>query len=268
MYRAWASYDDRSSVTTDHFQQSAYQRDRMGAADRVLEDLRARILSGALERGARLPSEKELAVYYDVSAPTIREAIRALSAMSMVEVRHGAGTFVVAESSALMRSAMNAVVELENIDLPSIVDLSETLYLLAAGLAIEVATDEEIAGLREAAERFALPLDNAEYEAALETFLKVLVGLSHNRLLEAISTYLIETQMGLARDVAARVPSVWKRVAGPLAEDRLAVADALAARDRDRVHETVRHYVRHGRELVDKHVGGGQKKKRRVTKTP
>jgi DNA-binding FadR family transcriptional regulator len=253
-------------MTTDAFPTGAYRRDRTGAADRVLEDLRARILSGALERGARLPSEKELASHYDVSAPTIREAIRALSAMSMVDVRHGAGTFVVAESSALMASAMTAVVELENIDLISIIDLSETLYLLAAGLAVEVASDEEIARLREAAERFESPMDNEAFEAALETFLKRLVGLSHNRLLEVVSTYLIETQIRLARDVATRVPSAWKRVAGPLVNERLTIADALAARDREQVHEAVRRYMHRGREMVRRHTDVAARPK--VTKTP
>jgi DNA-binding FadR family transcriptional regulator len=248
-------------VSTDFFEAGAYRRDRTGAADRVLEDLRSRILSGALERGVRLPSEKELASYYEVSAPTIREAIRALSAMSMVEVRHGAGTFVVAESSALMTSAMTAVVELENIDLLSIFDLSETLYLQAASLAVDVASDEEIAGLRAAAERFESATDDDAFAAALEAFLKTLVGVSHNRLLEAISAYLIETQIRLARDAASRVPSAWKKIAGPLAAERLAIADALAGRDREQADEAVRVYMSRGRELVRRVAGDTSKPK-------
>jgi DNA-binding FadR family transcriptional regulator len=253
-------------VNTDFFQAGAYRRDRTGAADRVLEDLQARILSGALERGARLPSEKELASYYDVSAPTIREAIRALSAMSMVEVRHGAGTFVVAESSALMTSAMTAVVKLENIDLLSILDLSETLYLQAASLAVDVASDEEIARLREAAGRFDPRLDDDAFATSLETFLKMLIAVSHNKLLEAVAAYLIETQIGLAREVATKVPSVWKKIAGPLVRERLAIADALAARDRQQVDEAVRAYLRRGRELVRRNAGGTSG--REVTKRP
>jgi DNA-binding FadR family transcriptional regulator len=253
-------------VTTDFFHAGAYRRDRTGAADRVLQDLQARILSGALERGTRLPSEKELASYYDVSAPTIREAIRALSAMSMVEVRHGAGTFVVAESSALMTSAMTAVVKLENIDLLSILDLSETLYLQAARLAVDAASDEEIARLREAAGRFEAAADDEAFATSLEAFLKTLVAMSHNKLLEAVAAYLIETQIGLARDVATRVPSVWKKIAGPLAKERLAIADALASRDRGLLDEAVRTYMGRGRELVARNAGGTFGP--RVIKTP
>jgi DNA-binding GntR family transcriptional regulator len=97
-------------------------------------------------------------------------------------------------------------------------------------------------------------MDDDAFATALGVFLRTLVGLSHNRLLEAVSVYLIETQIGLARDVATRVPNVWKRVAKPLAEERLAIADALEARDRERVHEAVRTYMSRGRELVRKHA--------------
>src|SRR3978361_1338775 len=126
----------------------SYRRNRMSAADEVVKDIRAQILSRRLERGTRLPSEKELATHYDVSAPTIREAIRALSATSLVEARHGSGTYVTADGSALVSSALAAVVELEDIDLISVLDLSEVFYVKAVTIAVNEASDEELAALR------------------------------------------------------------------------------------------------------------------------
>jgi DNA-binding FadR family transcriptional regulator len=252
-------------LTADFFEGAPYQRDRTGAADQVLHDLRRRILSGDLPRGTRLPSEKELAAYYQVSSPTIREATRALSAMSLVDVRHGAGTFVTADASTLMAAAMTAVVELENIDLLSILELSETLYQQAVSLAIDVADDDDIKALREAAERFDSVKDDA-FAPALEAFLKALVATSHNRLLIALSTYLIETQISLARGVARDSPSVWKRVAGQLVEERLAVVRALEARDRAAATEAITVYLGRGRQLVRQNATNGRKRK--VTKRP
>jgi GntR family transcriptional repressor for pyruvate dehydrogenase complex len=241
------------AVNADFFAGAPYRRDRTGAADQVLHDLRTRILSGALPRGTRLPSEKELAAYYQVSSPTVREATRALSAMSLVDVRHGAGTFVTADSSTLMAAAMTAVVELESIDLHSILELSETLYQQAVALAIDVADDEEIQALREAAERF-YSVNDDEFARALEAFLKALVATSHNRLLVAVSTYLIETQISLARDVARASPSVWERIAGQLIEERLAIVRALEARDRAAASQAITVYLGRGRELVRENV--------------
>ena len=57
-------------------------------------DLRGRVLSGEWQRGARLPSETELATSYQVSRVTVRTALKSLEAQGLVDIRHGAGTFV------------------------------------------------------------------------------------------------------------------------------------------------------------------------------
>jgi DNA-binding FadR family transcriptional regulator len=230
----------------------SFSRDRTGVADRVIADLRAQILSGKLVRGTRLPSEKELAAHYQVSSPTIREVIRALSAMSLVEVRHGAGTFVTAESATLMAAAMAAVVALENVDLASILELSEVLYLKAVALAVGAAHPDELGALMAVAARFAPSMTDSEFAATLKEFLNRLVAASHDRLLIALSEYLVETQISLAEEAARRSPSAWKRIAGRLTKERIAIAEALQARDAEAAELAVQRYVQRGKELVRK----------------
>jgi len=239
---------------SDILASSDYRRDRTGAADHVLHDLRAQILSGHLVRGTRLPSEKELAVHYQVSSPTIREAIRALNAMSLVEVRHGSGTFVTAESGALLSSALTAVVELENVGLLSILELSEALYLKSVDLSMKHASDEELADLQRAARQFRSDMDNEQVSDSLRAFLLALVALSHNQLLITIAGYLIESQIALARGAAETAPSMWRKIAGRLIDERIALADALAARDHDAAHAGLRQYMRRGHDLVAKYA--------------
>jgi len=57
-------------------------------------DLRGRVLGGEWRRGTRLPSETELATSYQVSRVTVRTALKSLEAQGLVDIRHGAGTFV------------------------------------------------------------------------------------------------------------------------------------------------------------------------------
>jgi GntR family transcriptional regulator len=60
----------------------------------IADDLRAQIESGAIARGAQLPTELELREKYDASRNTIRDAIKRLIGMGLIETRPGHGTFV------------------------------------------------------------------------------------------------------------------------------------------------------------------------------
>jgi DNA-binding FadR family transcriptional regulator len=66
--------------------------------DRVAKGVAAKIAEGEYAVGDRLPSERELALAYGVSRPTVREAVFALELDGLVEVRKGVGVFVVAQS--------------------------------------------------------------------------------------------------------------------------------------------------------------------------
>ncbi|WBB59364.1 GntR family transcriptional regulator [Streptomyces sp. WMMC500] len=60
----------------------------------VAAAIREAILSGEFEAGAPLPSESQLIERYEVSRPTVRNAIAVLRAEGLIEVRHGKGSFV------------------------------------------------------------------------------------------------------------------------------------------------------------------------------
>ncbi len=61
---------------------------------RVAKALREEIQSGRLARGSRFSGEVELAKQLDISRPTLREATRILAREGLIDIRHGAGTFV------------------------------------------------------------------------------------------------------------------------------------------------------------------------------
>jgi GntR family transcriptional regulator len=69
-------------------------RDGRSLPTQLAELLRARIISGDWGPGEQLPSEQTLADEAGVSRPTVRAAVRILSATGLVRVRPGAGTFV------------------------------------------------------------------------------------------------------------------------------------------------------------------------------
>ncbi|WP_328872450.1 GntR family transcriptional regulator [Streptomyces sp. NBC_00287] len=62
--------------------------------DAIADDLRDRITTGRIKPGERLPSESHLAAQYEVSTPTLRNALAVLQVEGLVEKVHGKGNFV------------------------------------------------------------------------------------------------------------------------------------------------------------------------------
>jgi GntR family transcriptional repressor for pyruvate dehydrogenase complex len=71
--------------------------------DSVFDQLRSQILVGAMPAGSKLPNERELALALGVNRQVVREALKRLEFLELLEVRHGQGAFVreLSASSAL-----------------------------------------------------------------------------------------------------------------------------------------------------------------------
>ncbi|MFF3573942.1 FadR/GntR family transcriptional regulator [Nocardia jiangxiensis] len=200
-------------------------------ADQIAADLRRQILDGELADGARLPSERELAAHYDVSAPTVREAIRVLTVMGLLHTRNGSRTTVTANGDSLLRMSIASVVQFDKMRPGDVLGLLGVLNSYAAELAVEYATDDDIAALRAAAERTADTSEVRLSAAALREFFVALSVASHNALLSALCKALSEIQIGLAVELSGGESGSWGSVAGAMYKARIAIVDALARRD-------------------------------------
>lgn len=88
----------------------AYQRVKQPKiSDVIVDRMEEMILEGTLEPGQKLPPERELAQQFEVSRPSLREAIQKLSAKGLLVSRQGGGTYV---SEDLGGSFMDPLLEL------------------------------------------------------------------------------------------------------------------------------------------------------------
>ena len=79
-------------------------------SDGVFEQLRSRILSGVLPAGSQLPNERELAEALGVNRGSVREALKRLEFLELIEVRHGQGSFVRALSGSSALQLIEALI--------------------------------------------------------------------------------------------------------------------------------------------------------------
>ncbi|MFE2040932.1 FadR/GntR family transcriptional regulator [Streptomyces sp. NPDC059477] len=211
-------------------------------ADQIVEDLREQILSGALPNGSRLPSERDLAASYDVSAPTIREAVRVLTAMGLITTRNGSRATVNAQGDTMLAMSIASVVQVEKVGAREVLGLLGALQAYAAELAAEHATDDELARLRESAE--AIPgAEGVEAAAvALQHFFATLAEISHNPLLAALCRFVNEMQIGLSVKLSGSEEGGWGQVAGALQPGRMRIVTAIGTRDPAHAADVVRAY--------------------------
>jgi GntR family transcriptional repressor for pyruvate dehydrogenase complex len=121
----------------------------MAVTDEAILRIKDMILTGELHPGDRLPPEKELSERLGLSRSSMREAVKALEVLRVLDVRQGDGTYVTSLEPRLLLEAITFVVDLHDDDV--ILELFEVRRILepaAASLAASRMTAETVADLR------------------------------------------------------------------------------------------------------------------------
>jgi GntR family transcriptional repressor for pyruvate dehydrogenase complex len=211
-------------------------------ASRAIADvLREAILGGALDEGEVLPSERDLAVQADVSRGSIREALRALEAEGLIEVRAGrnGGAVVRIPGPDSLGRPVAAFIRGAGLDDRPLVETLLILEPASASIAAANRTDEDLQRLTALTDRLADTPDhvgrvdlNAEWHARLG-------DATHNALLAGILNGLRQA-ITAATDVDAfAVAGVHERA---VASYRRVLA-ALEAQDANAAHAAMFRHI-------------------------
>lgn len=112
-------------------------------SDAIVDQLEAMILEGTLKAGERLPTERALAERFDVSRPSVRDALQRLAARGLVSRKQGGGTYVADGVGSSFTDPLMELLANDEASAEQIVEFRHALEGLAARLAAERATDED-----------------------------------------------------------------------------------------------------------------------------
>jgi len=153
-----------------------------GLARQISEKIRGAIIEGRLQVDERLPTEQELAARFNVSRPTIREALKRLAAQNLIHSRRGpaGGTFVNRptrdEARLTVANAATLLLSMGEFALPDVAEARQTIELACCRLAAERRSDEQLNALAAEVERQRKPdLSDEEFCASDVRFHRVLV---------------------------------------------------------------------------------------------
>lgn len=221
-------------------------------SEQIASRLLALIKDRKLHPGDRLPPERELAVMMQVSRPSLREALRALSIMGVIENRQGSGTYVTSLEPERLVENFSFILSL---DLPTFVDVLEARKVIEVGLASMAAgkiTDPQIQALEEYLRRSESVLNDPE--AFMECDLLIHRGVAEAAGNNVLSTFMASINLVTvySRRRTVELPGVREQTQA----DHRRLVQALGRRDPeaaaqamlDHLNFVERNLVEHGAE--------------------
>lgn len=159
----------------------------MSVTDEAIEQIKNMIVSGELKPGDRLPKEDELAAKLGLSRSSLREAVRALTFVRILDVRQGDGTYVTSLKPELLLEAVSFVVDFhQDASVLHFLEVRRIAEPAATAMAARAASTEDLKAL----ERFLDPpiaeLAPSEFVALDREFHRCIVGLCGNPVLVSL----------------------------------------------------------------------------------
>jgi GntR family transcriptional regulator, transcriptional repressor for pyruvate dehydrogenase complex len=206
-------------------------------ANRLLELIRAQ----ELRPGDRLPPERTLAATMRVSRPVLREALRALAIMKVVDIRQGAGTFITSLEPQQLVSHLDLVFSKDTVALAQVLEARRVVEVGNARLAATRATAPQLDELEAALGDLDRAVDDADRFSDLDIAF-------HDSICAAAGNFLLGQFMSII-DTLAKVSrertGASREVRETMLRDHHRIAAALRARDPDRAGEAMRAHLDH-----------------------
>ncbi|MBB5754514.1 FCD domain-containing protein [Prosthecomicrobium pneumaticum] len=220
--------------------------DRRPIAEQVANRIMGMIKSGNLRPGDRLPTEQQMGIAFSISRPPLREALKALTLMGVLESRQGGRYTVTDLSPSRLIAPFNVMLSVGDYEVDEHFEARAVVELDIVRMCTLRATPEEkrrIAVL--AADGRAFHEDPVAFRLLDIEFHQALDDGAHNRLLSTMAQGLYDVGLDVRR-LASTFPGVIETSVG----QHIAVADAVLAGDAEAAATAYRRHLEHVRDTT------------------
>lgn len=155
--------------------------------EKVMEEIKDLVRSGYFKRGDKLPSERDLSEQLQVSRSSVREALKVLEMLGLIESRQGEGNFINDSLENSLLEPLSIIFLLLGSKTKEVLELRKVIEPETAALAAKNITKEQLKELREIAKELS-HTDDIELSASLDKKF-------HFKIAEASGNPLISTMM-------------------------------------------------------------------------
>lgn len=222
------------------------------AAGAIILQIEQLILRGVLRPGERLPSERELATRFEVSRPTLRDALSELEARDLVVTRPGSGAFVAQVLGSAFAPALVKLFSSHDEALFDYLSFRRDLEGMAAERAAEYANETDLEVIRSIFKRMeeAHENRNPELEAAIDAeFHLAIVEAAHNVvMLHMMRSMFDMLQAGVFYNRKAMYGKPTTRA--QVLEQHRAIFDAIIAKNPAEARKAVEYHLKFVKETM------------------
>ena len=205
-----------------------------------------------LRPGDKLPPERSLARMMEVSRPVLREALRALSIMKVVDIRQGDGTYITSLEPKQLVSHLDFVFSKDSIALVQLLEARRVLEVGNVRLAADRVSGEQLTDLEDTLAELEAAIDDADRFSDLDIAF-------HNAICAAADNFLLAQFMNiigtLGKVSRQRTGAIQAVREATLADHRRIVA-ALASHDADSAASAMRQHLDRVERALDSVIDG------------
>ncbi len=219
----------------------ALQASKAGVAQSVVNRILDLIRTGMLRPGDRLPSERELIDILDISRPSLREALRALSILGVVDTRHGGGAYVTDLEARTLLAPLDFFLSLSQSNLGDAFESRRIVELEIVRKAAGKATAgdlDDLKGMIAAHEK--IQSDPVGFRILDSRFHARLSAAAGNVVLERIAYGLYNMGLDIRRRATMSLALIRQSTG-----DHIRIVDAIAAQDPDRAAKAMGIHLDH-----------------------
>lgn len=226
---------------------------RKRSSDDVVAQIKDAIIEGRLRSGEGLPNERELCRIFGVSRPTLREGLRTLEALGVIEIRPGAagGIFACEPQGDQVGAALEALLRFRRVTARELGEFRVGFEAETASWAARRAEPEDVERLNELAQNFAVLAAQVDlpWRVLVEVdvaFHQAIARASKNQVRVAIMLGIHSALSQAETSIAEYArPVVRRRIAIELGQ----IAEAIASGDASRAARLTRRHVKKFSEL-------------------
>ncbi len=223
--------------------------------EEITDRLKQLILNGDLRIGDQLPSTKDMSEQFGVSRLTTREALSALKAMGLIEIRQGGRCKVIANQIVTAGIPGLQALQMNRTTLLDLLEVRQSLEVSNASMAARKRTDEDIAALEGVISEMALAIgDDLEGERTDLLFHLMLVKATHNPIMLQLFETIVQQMEEAIREVRRVELYANRPVARKLYREHASICKAVREGNVNAAANSMRRHLLHVESILLKYL--------------